>query len=46
MTSVKITPAMVRMVFILLRGVDEELGDLVADRKHLASWLNWHTLEF
>ena len=46
MTSVKMTPAMVRMVFILLRGVDEELGDLVADRKHFASWLHWHSLEF
>ena len=46
MTSVKMTPAMVRIVFILLGGFDEEFGDLVADRKHLASWLNWHSLEF
>lgn len=35
-----------RKVFILLRGFDEELGDLVADRKHLASRLHWHSLEF
>ena len=46
MTSVKMTPAMVRIVFILLRGVDEELGDLVADRKHFASWLHGNPLEF
>jgi len=46
MTSVKMTPAMVRMVFILLRGVDEEFGDLVANRKHLASWLHGNPLEF
>ena len=46
MTSVKMTPAMVRIVFILLRGVDEELGYLVADRKHFASWLHWNPLEF
>ena len=46
MTSVKMTPAMVRIEFILLRGVDEELCDLVADRKHLASWLDWNPLEF
>jgi len=46
MTSVKMTPAMVRIEFILLRGVDEELGDLVADRKHFASWLHGNPLEF
>ena len=34
-----------RKVFILLRGVDEKFGDLIADRKHLASWLDWHPLE-
>ena len=42
----RVRPVRQRKVFILLRGFDEELGDLVADRKHLASWLNWHTLEF
>jgi len=46
MTSVKMTPAMVRIVFILLRGFDEELGDLVTDRKHPASWLHGNPLEF
>jgi len=35
-----------RKVFILLRGFDEELGDLVADRKHFASWLHGNPLEF
>ena len=44
MTSVKMTPAMVSMVFILLRGVNEELGDLVAFGKHDASLLYWHEL--
>lgn len=44
MTSVKITPAMVSIVFMLLRGVDEELGDLVAFGKHDASLLHWDKL--
>ena len=46
MTSVKMTPAIVRIEFILLRGFDEELGDLVADRKHFASWMHGNPLEF
>jgi len=46
MTTVKITPAMVSIEFMLLRGFDEELGYLVADRKHFASWLHWKPLEF
>jgi len=42
----RVRPVRKRKVFILLGGFDEEFGDLVADRKHLASWLNWHSLEF
>jgi len=42
----RVRPVRQRKVFILLRGFDEELGDLVADRKHLASWLHGNPLKF
>jgi hypothetical protein len=42
----RVRPVRQRKVFILLRGFDEELGDLVADRKHFASWLHGNPLEF
>jgi len=42
----RVRPVRQRKVFILLRGFDEELGDLVTDRKHPASWLHGNPLEF
>jgi len=40
----RVRPERQRKVFILLRGVDEQLGDLVAFGKHDASLLYWHKL--